>query len=220
MIQTYWKPEKLLRVLLFWTSLTTLAFWLPLVRGAFDGDSYHWALGSTISGSGMQGSYWVLVVGSSFALIVIFLGWRGARAPFRWLLLAWHVFLGVGSLYLAATQPEPFVFRGDTLGISLPLTWLAPLLCGGFAFAAMYWVWRDFGNEERRIVTPWGRSNTLWLLALGLLLPLQFMFLRLGEPHSLMDQVGVIITIGQWMLVADALSSGSKNESTGNERAT
>lgn len=140
MIQTYWKPEKLLQVLLFWTSLTTLAFWLPLVRGAFDGDSYHWALGSTISGSGMQGSYWVLVAGSSFALIVIFLGWRGARSPFRWLLLAWHVFLGVGSLYLAATQPESFVFRGDTLGISLSLTWLAPLICGGFAFAAMYWV--------------------------------------------------------------------------------
>ena len=126
----YWIPDKLLRILLFWTSLTTLVFWLPLIRGAFDGASYHWALAPTISGSGMQGSFWVLVVGSSFALIVVFLGWRGARSAFRWLLLAWHSFLGIGSLYLTATQAETFVFRGDTLGISFSLAWVAPLTCG------------------------------------------------------------------------------------------
>ncbi len=219
MIQTYWKPEKLLRVLLFWTSLTTLAFWLPLVRGAFDGDSYHWALAPTISGSGMHGSYWVLVLGSSFALITIFLGWRGAGSPFRWMLIAWHAFLGVGSIYLAATQSESFVFHGDTLGISLSLTWLAPLICGGFALAALYWVWRDSGNKGARIVRPWGRPNTLWFLALGLLLPLQFVLFRLGKPHGLTDQIGVIVTIIQWMLVGDALSSRSKSDSTGNKSA-
>ena len=149
MNQNYWKPDKLLRVLLFWTSLTTLVFWLPLVRGAFDGERYQWALAPSISGSGMQGSYWVLVAGSSFALITIFLGWRGARPPFRWLLLAWHSFLGIGSLYLAATQAESFVFRGDTLGISFSLAWVAPLTCGGFAFAAMYWVWRNSNDESK-----------------------------------------------------------------------
>ena len=215
----YWKPDKLLRVLLFWTSLTTLVFWLPLIRGAFDGASYHWALAPTISGSGMQDSYWVLVAGSSFALIVVFLGWRGARSPFRWLLLAWHSFLGIGSLYLAATQAESFVFRGDTLGISFSLAWVAPLTCGGFAFAAMYWVWRNSNNEGRRFVRPWGRSNTLWLLALGLLLPLQFILFRLGEPNSPMDQIGVIVTIGQWMLVGDTLSSKSNDESKDNYSA-
>ena len=167
----------------------------------------------------MQGSYWVLVAGSSFALITIFLGWRGARPPFRWLLLAWHSFLGIGSLYLAVTQADSFVFRGDTLGISFSLAWVAPLICGGFAFAAMYWVWRNSKDEGRRSVRPWGRSNTLWLLALGLLLPLQFIIFRLGEPNSSMDQIGVIVTIGQWMLIGDALSSKSKDESKDNYSA-
>ena len=215
----YWIPDKLLRILLFWTSLTTLVFWLPLIRGAFDGTSYQWALAPTISGSGMQGSFWVLVVGSSFALIVVFLGWRGARSAFRWLLLVWHSFLGIGSLYLTATQAETFVFRGDTLGISFSLAWVAPLTCGGFAVAAMYWVWRNSNDEGRRFVRPWGRSNTLWFLALGLLLPLQFVLFRLGEPNSPMDQIGVIVTIGQWMLVGDALSSKSNDESKDNYSA-
>jgi len=167
----------------------------------------------------MQGSFWVLVVGSSFALIVVFLGWRGARSAFRWLLLVWHSFLGIGSLYLTATQAETFVFRGDTLGISFSLAWVAPLTCGGFAVAAMYWVWRNSNDEGRRFVRPWGRSNTLWFLALGLLLPLQFVLFRLGEPNSPMDQIGVIVTIGQWMLVGDALSSKSNDESKDNYSA-
>ncbi len=215
----YWAPSKLLRILLFWTSLTTLVFWLPLIRGAFDGASYHWSLTPALSGSGMQGSYWVLVAGSSFALTLVFLGWRGARSPFRWLLLAWHSFLGVGSIYLAATQADAFVFQGDTLGISFSLAWVAPLTCGGFAFAAMYWVWRNPNDEGRRLICPWGRSNTLWVLVLGALLPLQFILFRLGEPNSLMDQIGVIVTIGQWMLVGDALSSKSIDKSKDNHSA-
>lgn len=205
----YRKPDKLLRVLLFWTSLTTLVFWLPLVRGAFDGESYHWALAPAISGSGMQGSYWVLAAGSAFALTMIYSGWRGIHLPFRWLLITWHSFLAVGAIYLAVMQSESFVFRGDTLGVSFSLAWVAPLFCGGFALASVYWVWRDNSNGERKTVRPWGRSNTMWVLALCLLFPLQFVMLRFGEPNSLMDQIGVIITIGQWMLIGDALGAGS-----------
>ena len=215
----YWIPNKLLRILLFWTSLTTLAFWLPLIRGAFDGDSYHWAIGPTLSGSGMHGDYWVLVLGSSFALITIFLGWRGARLPFHWMLLTWHVFLGTGSIYLAATQLESFVFSGETLGISFSLNWLAPLICGGFALMALHWVRRDLSHKELRVLPPWTRSNTTWVLALSLLLPLQFALLRFGDPHSLTDQIGVIITIFQWMLVGDALSSKLNDESKDNYSA-
>ena len=160
----------------------------------------------------MHGSYWVLVLGSLFALITVFLGWRGAGLLFRWLLVAWNAFLGVGSIYLATTQTESFVFQGDSLGISFSLTWLAPLICGGFALAALYWVWRDSGTKGARIVRPWGRPNTLWFLALGLLLPFQFVLLRFGEPHGLTDQVGVVVTIIQWMLIGDALSSSSKSD--------
>ncbi len=207
----YWKPGKLLRILLLWTSLTTLAFWLPLMRGAFDGESYHWALAPGIAGTGVHGSYWVLVLGSGFALITLFLGWRGARFPFHWLLLGWHLFLGAGSIYLAVTQSESFVFKGDTLGISLSLAWLAPLICGSFALAALYWVQRDLRLKESKKLPPWTRSNKMWFLGLLCLLPLQFTLLHFGEPHSLTDQIGVIVTIFQWMLVGDALVAKSKS---------
>ena len=35
-----WRPDRLLRALLFWTALTTVLFRLPTVRGLFDGPSY------------------------------------------------------------------------------------------------------------------------------------------------------------------------------------
>ena len=87
-----WKPDRILVALLAWTSLTTLVFWLPLVRGAFDGTSYQWALGR-LGGAGVGGDYWLPVLGSAFAIATLTLGWRGARPPFHWLLLAWHALL-------------------------------------------------------------------------------------------------------------------------------
>ena len=209
----YWMPTKLFRVLMFWISLTTLVFWLPLIRGAFDGDNYHWALAPGISGTGIHGSYWVPVLGSAFALTTIFLGCRGARFPFHWLLITWHLFLGIGSVYLAITNSESFVFSGDTLGISFSLTWIAPLICGGFALMVLYWVQRDLSSKVSVDIPPWTRSNTMWLLALVGLLPLQFVLFRFGEPNSLEDQIGVIITISQWMFFSDAIGLKFKSAS-------
>jgi hypothetical protein len=38
----------------------------------------------------------------------------------------------------------------------------------------------------------------LLAIALGLL-PIQFVLLRFGEPHGTTDQIGVILTIAQWL---------------------
>ena len=37
-------PDRLSRVALGWFGLTTIVFWLPTVRGAFDDPSYQWGL--------------------------------------------------------------------------------------------------------------------------------------------------------------------------------
>ncbi|MFP6675132.1 MAG: hypothetical protein VB878_08660 [Pirellulaceae bacterium] len=49
-----WRADRLLRVLLGFTSFTFLLAWLPFVRGAMDGDSYTWGMswwGFEISGA-------------------------------------------------------------------------------------------------------------------------------------------------------------------------
>jgi hypothetical protein len=33
------------------------------------------------------------------------------------------------------------------------------------------------------------------------MLPLQFVLLRFGEPHGLRDQVGVVLTMLQWLIL-------------------
>ena len=35
--------DGVMRAALGWFSLTTVIFWLPMIRGAFDGVSYQWA---------------------------------------------------------------------------------------------------------------------------------------------------------------------------------
>jgi hypothetical protein len=40
-----------------------------------------------------------------------------------------------------------------------------------------------------------------WAVVLAAALPFQFVLLRFGSPGSLSDQIGVLVTIAQWLLV-------------------
>ncbi|HJU64519.1 MAG TPA: hypothetical protein VJ596_02530 [Gemmatimonadaceae bacterium] len=198
------QPGRLLRALLLWTALTTVMFWLPAVRGLFDGRSYTWGIGG-FGGSGLDGDYWFPLAGVAFALVLQLLGWRGARRPFHILLVGWHLLLVAGAAYAGQRDPEAFRFRGDSLGIDVSLVWIGPLLFGIPAILALVWAWRDVLRTARPSVPPWGPRNTRWLLGLLALLPVQFALLRSGAPGSTADVVGVLITIAQWLLVGKAL---------------
>jgi len=95
-----WNPDRLLKALLFWTACTFIAFWLPAVRGLFDGPTYTWGNVGGLGGSGTSGDYWFPVLGSIAAIVILYLGWRGARQPFAWLLAQW-------GLLNAAFYPWP-----------------------------------------------------------------------------------------------------------------
>lgn len=190
--------DRLLRALLHWTAVTTLVFWLALIRSAFDGSTYVWALGGGIGGRGLQGDLWVLLLGTAYAITLLWLGWRGARQPFHWMLLAWHLALAAGVTYLAVTRPDGFTFRGDTLGLEFSLAFLGPILFGGFALLAIHWVIRDLRSRDARPVT-WTKENRNRALLLLALIPVQFVLLRFGEPHGTTDAIGVVVTIVQWL---------------------
>jgi hypothetical protein len=184
-------PDRLRAWLLRWTALTTLIFWLGL------------------TGRGIAGDYWFPLVGSAAFLVIFWWGWRrGPRVPLYVALGTWHAALAAGAAYLAVTQPEDFRFQGDTLGVDVSLALVGPVLFGGGAAAAMYWIYRD-----RRTPTgpppPWAARNRRWVLGLVALLPLQFALLRFGPPQSLADQLGVVLAIVQWLLVGRAIRPGA-----------
>jgi len=210
-----WRPDRLLRVLLAWTSLTFLLAWLPLVRAAMDGESYTWSVGwwgLTTGGMGLSAQYWLLVVEVAMGVTILWLGCRGARVPFHWLLLAWHTALFSSFTYSSVTSPEEFRFQGDTAGIDFSLAWVGPALAGGFLAASIFWVVRDLRNPSPRHVEPWSRANSIWLASLIALLPLQFVLLRFGVPNGKTDLIGVVITIFQWMLLTDDITPrGQRN---------
>lgn len=167
--------SRTLRWLLVWTSFITVVFWLPAVRGAFDGPSYQWQLFG-LGGRGTSGDYWFPVVMVLIALFVIAQAWRGATWPVVGVVMLWHLSLFAGSVWLAVSVPEVFRFRGDTLGIDILLAWLGPMLFGLGAIISITIVRRSY--RQRNVSAPaWDRRNQRWLLFLIACLPVQFALL-------------------------------------------
>jgi hypothetical protein len=211
----YWRPDRLLRAILIWTALTLIVVWLPFVRGLMDGDSYQWGnyfFGKQFGGRGMHGDYWLIVIQAAFGLNLLYLGWRGARPPFHWLLLFWQILMAAQACYNSFTSPEDYRFKGDTLGVDVSLAWVGPALAGSFAVLSILWVVRNLRTRHERAGPKWSLANSVFLLIVLGLLPIQFVLLRFGEQHGMRDQVGVILTMVQWVLISCALFpwSGTK----------
>ncbi len=203
-----WRPDWLLRSILGWTAFTFILAWLPMVRGVMDGDTYAWGVtwwGFTVGGSGMGGWFWVLPAQVALGVTLLWLGWRGARPPLRWLLPAWHAALFSSCMVAVISDPDSFRFRGRTAGVDVSLTWVAPALTGVFLLASIGWAVRDARSGARHAVAPWSRVNTLWLGGLLALLPVQWALLHFGEPHGATDLAGVTLTILQWLLLGHVL---------------
>jgi hypothetical protein len=196
-----------LNLIMGWTVITAVVVYLPLVRCLMDGDSYRWGMswfGYNFRSSGISGDLWVLVLQAVVVLALLDLGWGGGSRVFPWVLVGWHGLLTGNAVHGAIRDPDGLRFRGDTLGIDVSLTWVAPLLLGAFLLLALYWMLRKTraADGARRI---WTRRNTV-LLSLALcVLPVQFVLLRFGEPHATTDEIGVLLTMAQWVLIAAAL---------------
>jgi hypothetical protein len=199
------RAMRLLKGLLLWTALTTMVFWLPFVRGLFDGASYEWG-GFGFSGRGTAGDYWFVATASLLAIALQCLAWRGPRAAFYALFGSWHLYLAFTTAAAAITDPASLRFQGETLGVDVSFAVAAPVFMGVAAALVLFWMVRDARNGTTRpSLTAWWPRNTRWVLALAALLPMQLVLLRVGEPHGTTDQIGVLVTIAQWFLLSVAL---------------
>jgi len=185
------------RVALGWFSLTTLVFWLPTIRGAFDGESYQWGLVG-LGGRGIGGDYWLPLTGSLVALAVTALARRERRWAL-WAIAVWSLLLTLALSVYMATSDEDFRFRGDTLGIDVSLRWVGPIVLAAASVLTVVAATRLRQSPDR--VSASGVLNRPWLAGLVLALPIQFALLRLGAPGSGLDQLGVLLTIVQWLLI-------------------
>lgn len=197
-------PGRFRRVLLHWTALTTVIFWLPLVRSLFDGSSYRWQL-FRYSGEGVGGDLWFLLLGTGFAVWMLYLGWRGARPPFHFLLVGWHALITAALIWVVVRAAESLVLRGDTLGLEVPLGLAGPFVLGGFAIASAVWVAQDFLSGRKPYQPSWTLRELRILGVFAAALPVQFVLLRFGPPDGTTDQIGVILTLAQWLLIGLAL---------------
>ena len=184
-----------------------VAGWLPVVRGPFDGATYEWGtsyFGRAFGGAGLGGDYWLAAVKVGFALVLLVLGWRGARTPFPQLIVGWQAFGFADALHEAITSEDPLRIRGDTLGMDISLAWVAPALYAAALLLSLHWYSRERANLLVRD-PGWTRANWTWLAVLAALLPIQYFLLHTGEPGSGRDQIGVVLTIAQWFLLPLAL---------------
>jgi hypothetical protein len=205
--------DSLGRILLTIVAASMITIWLPLVRGAMDGETYSWNghyFGFMLGGSGIAGDYWKLVVVAAVAVTGLRLGWRGARQPGAWIVLGWILAWTVAAVHMSVTDPAAFRFRGDTLGVDVSLAVVGPVLFGTLTVMAIIWTSRSLRAGRARLVPPWTAANTRLLAAALALLPVQLVLLRAGSPHGLTDQIGVVLTMLQWAVLNVAFAWGGR----------
>ncbi|MCM3872250.1 MAG: hypothetical protein ND895_16335 [Pyrinomonadaceae bacterium] len=212
------KPDRLLKAILILTSFSMIVVWLPLIRGVMDGNTYEWGLsflGKNYGGRGLGGQYWLVVLQAVIAVALVYLGWRGARQPFHWLLLAWNSSGAVNAFYNAIYFAEDYRFQGDSLGVNVSVAWVGPLFWTALTLLSILWVVRDLKRSGNKEMPAWTGRNWMLLAITASLLPIQFLLLRFGEPHGTRDQIGVILTMVQWLLLNHAFAAQATSHEAG-----
>jgi len=193
--------------LLFGLTAVLILNWLPLVRGLLDGPSYQWGLqmfGRSFAGAGLEGDYGLLVGWTAVGLALLFLGWRRPGRVFKGAALLWTGALAADWAWLVWSGRE-VAFEGATLGVALSVERIAAVVYGLLFVLAAVWVLLGRPAPAPR----WTSLNTALLATAVLLLPIQYLLLRTGQGQEARDVIGVLMTIGQWLLVSLSLAPWS-----------
>ncbi len=199
-----WREDRLLfLVLLATTVLSSWLWWVP-IRCIAEGRPFEWAneFGTgLLRGAGMGGDFLVLLLLSAMLVSIVFMGWRGARAPFKPLLVLWTSVNFASTMIIVLNDPSQYRFRGDTFGIDINMAWFMPFLKGALVAAALWWVVRDTLSPRSRTIPAWEPRNSRLLAWVLVIVPFQVALLRMGPVHGATDKAGWILTYVAWILV-------------------
>jgi hypothetical protein len=124
-------------------------------------------------------------------------------------LVAYLGIFAANALY-ALIRGEPIILQGDTLGLTLNLSIPFFILqFGMFALAVAWWLGvRDIASGPGP--QPMAKYKRAIVKICVAIVPVQLVLLIFGEPHELTDEIGVILTILQWIFLAFAFYPGAK----------
>lgn len=196
------RKDTLFGAVLFWTILTTVFAWLPLVRIIGHPAGYEWAI-LRLSGKGTEGPFWVFILLTAYALAMLYSAYRGPRAVFYPMLILWH--LAVTGVVIVGTVigGSGAVWQGQGLHFSIPL-WLlvAPFVL--FAGLAIAWTVIDYRSGDAPTPNAWTRANSRVLAASLLLLAVALILFRLGSNYNWVTAAAIVSTVIHWILLVES----------------
>jgi len=204
--------ERLRKLLLVWLGISGLFSWLPTIRSIMDGPSYRWEgtyWGLGFAGRGLEGDFYIPVLSSLYILVTLWIGWRWRRTkPLAALALLWIAPTAVGYV-LDIMRGESLEFRGDSLGVVIPLGAVAAIWQLGLSLIALYLLVKAPASETTHTAGLRTANRVLFGVAFALL-PVQYFLLSRAGMTSTTDQIGVLLTMFQWLLLNVAIAWKSK----------
>jgi len=212
MITKTW-DQRLFTLLWIWISFRTILPWLVFFRLTFEGNSYSWGtdyFGRMFYSSGLARADFLVI----YALLAmsLFLLFQLRKQNFKLIAPVLVVYLGffaADALY-ALLRGEPIIFQGDTLGVTLNLSTPFFVLQFGMFVVAIAWWLGVLDIATGPGPQPMARYKRVIVKICIAIVPLQLLLLIFGEPHELTDEIGVILTILQWIMLAFAFYPGAK----------
>ena len=192
----------LFNFLLYFSGVSFVLVWLPLLRCLFDGSTYSWGqsfFGLSFHSQGIQPGLLFLVLALVFfAALFYSFYWIANRKIFYGLLMGWWLY-SFGNLLFELIKNGDVMFHGDTLDIHVSLAAIVtPIALIGLVLIVIA-IRKDPGLPAGNL--SWNKLNNraAWIILAPL--PVQILLLATGEPHGLTDEIGVIITIVQAILI-------------------
>lgn len=204
--------QRLFTVLWVWLAIRGVLPWLVFFRLTFEGDSYSWGadyFGRMFHSSGLARPDFLLIYALLAASITVM--WLLRQHNFRFARVALPAYLGLFAANAAyqVLRGEPVMFHGDTLGVHVDITQVFFWLNTAMFVLALAWAWATRAIGQGVGPQPMAPYKVLIVKLCIVFVPLQLLLLMTGEPHALSDEIGVIATMAQWLLLCFALYPGS-----------
>lgn len=191
-------------VVMAWTIITATFIWTPTMRLLLKPEISLWNIFG-VGGSGSSGPFWIFPLVATALLCMFYIEGRGRlRWLFHGLLLAWHLPVTLAFVYGSIWGGTGASFQGAMWGIKVPLGWLVPPFAL-FATLAIILVIRETRGTLPVQVFHWKEVSWSKLGLATLLFPIAFLFFRVGEGFDTMVKIATVVTIVQWILLADGL---------------